>query len=796
MSQVIGSPLIAAASSATATELWDLPDSIRAAWPGITLRSAFSTDVKAANSLSEERRALVGKPYRTLQFSVTNFHQSDTFAAMAYTARRATAGSPVPLYCDVSFLASPASGSTLTLMSAPSTRRFCVGGRVLVILPRRRLTAAAHELHRVSAIDDGAKTITLIGALASTFPAGSRVFPVIESRLQLASEFTVLNDAMLSGQFEAQETPGRSALSVLQAGNTVPAGMSFDDVDGLPIFDFALDWGAVKQGVARDGGYAQNGRAEVGQFYGTRPRFTFNLPLILKGRTESMRLVRFFESRMGRAFPFWFIDNLRMFIPSAKTSTTLDVPKLTPANLWNFIDHIGILLANGTRIVRRITSRTTIGDIDRLTMADALPSFNLADVKRMSAARLVRLSSDELVENWITDEHMRTSMGLIELLEEKDVTLGIASPSSGNAATDRFEIPDVCCDPMDSEAAPPPPPPATMYRLARLCVDGELGPITEVGMTEADAESIENFAYAGRCYGFNHADPTVDFIPSTLLTPGSVTETGSGGCATCEEDDEALEDDDTLFVQISPCVGNPDSRSLWLRVDDLANDITLCLDEIEPLCAYCYTVTYDPEAFVRRLDLPEVNVKFRPHNITVIAEELDCDNEECSPAEPPTCAACGLTCQAEDSYWEVEVYEVTGTLGTCLTGVKTLPHYSPVDGSIVGGAPADSHAWQNEDGDHMFINCITSNLSGVLANPGGCLVPMTFSVSSFSGNSFDITKTVPPFEDAPSGTMKIRGTLKNNRCCKCENDDCVATSDNSEATTTDCTASQDDGCPA
>ncbi len=636
MSETISSPLVPAAGSATAGELWELPDSLRADWKsGVYLRTGFSTDVTAANSLSEERRALMGKPRRILSFNVTSLYQADAMPLLAYCARRASAGSSIPLYCDVSFLASPASGSTLTLMSAPSTRRFCVGGRVLVMLPRRRLTAAAHELHRVSAIDDGAKTITLIGALASTFPAGSRVFPVIESRLQLVSEFTVLNDQMLTGQFDAQETPGRSALSVLQAGNTVPAGMSFDDVDGLPIFDFALDWGAVKQGVARDGGYAQNGRAEVGQFYGTRPRFTFNLPLILKGRAESMRLVRFFESRMGRAFPFWFIDNLRLFIPSAKTSTTLDVPKLTPANLWNFIDNIGILLANGTRIVRTITSRTTIGSIDRLTLANALPSFNLADVKRMSAARLVRFSSDELVENWITDEHMRTSVGLTELLEEKEVTLGIASPSSGNAATDRFEIPDVCCDPMDTEAAPPPPPPATMYRLARLCVDGELGPLTEVGMTEADAESIENFIYAGACYGFNHADPTVDFIPSTLLTPGSVTETGSGGCAACE--DEALETDDTLFVQIMPCAGNPDTRSLWLRVDDLDHDITLCLNEIEPLCAYCYTVTYDPDTFVRRADLPEVHVKFRPHNITVVAEEIDCGAEECPATAPVTC---------------------------------------------------------------------------------------------------------------------------------------------------------------
>jgi hypothetical protein len=86
---------------------------------------------------------------------------------------------------------------------------------------------------------------------------------------------------------------------------------------------------------------------------------------------------------------------------------------------------IGIVMNDGTRIVRQVDDVEDLGSVYRLTLhAPSLPMLDYAnDTRMISRARISRFNTDELKEVWSTDGVADATTELIETLEEKDVIL-------------------------------------------------------------------------------------------------------------------------------------------------------------------------------------------------------------------------------------------------------------------------------------------------------------------------------------------------------------------------------------
>ena len=78
------------------------------------------------------------------------------------------------------------------------------------------------------------------------------------------------------------------------------------------------------------------------------------------------------------------------------------------------MDYIGIVLKDGTMIVREVVTIQAVLGVWRVTAATALPSINLSDIKRIARARIMRFDADAMQETWATDDVMTTRLGFIE----------------------------------------------------------------------------------------------------------------------------------------------------------------------------------------------------------------------------------------------------------------------------------------------------------------------------------------------------------------------------------------------
>lgn len=264
------------------------------------------------------------------------------------------------------------------------------------------------------------------------------IFPVIECDLELSTTANAVTDYVSDAVVTLTETPGPSALDPLIEPGDTPLG--YDEHDGYPILHLPIDWTQVQFGAFRPGERDRVGITNVAQTYGPYPGASFNLPFVTFTREDTFALMEFFDSRGGRLYPFW------LFAPFHGT-TAHDIPISTLIRFeyriddydWDVYTHLGVYRkSTGDYSVHEITSAASSGGYVNIVLADALPTTTLSDLE-VSIAHLVRFDTDEYTEEWITDEAHRTSLPVVQLLNEGVVEADLLPLCGDGSGGDEWE---------------------------------------------------------------------------------------------------------------------------------------------------------------------------------------------------------------------------------------------------------------------------------------------------------------------------------------------------------------------
>lgn len=385
----------------------------------VAVETAWQTLVdQAEESLAEERSGLVSRPARTLRIRWTGLSRVEGHRIFLALAAAGLAGLDLPLYCDQ---APTTAASSATTINCPTTdRRFAVGKRVVIHSLERGRAADDAETPTIQSIAAGA--LTLAAPLVGTFPAGSLVYPLVETLPVVEPQVTFLSNDAMEIELACVE-PIEGSIPALVAAGSDPAGFSL--LDQWPIFDVEPNWATgIRFGLVTQSSAYSQGRSSLVEVRGPRPRAAIDFELLASSRAAAFKVLRFFDSRGGRLCPFWLVNPAATWTPTDIAAGYVDVEEAgSAAETEAQLTHVGIVLVDGTVHVREITSVIDNGDTWRIALNPVLPTIDLEDVRRAAPAFFVRFASDTLNESWATDRVCRIGIRTVEVLGEDSVSL-------------------------------------------------------------------------------------------------------------------------------------------------------------------------------------------------------------------------------------------------------------------------------------------------------------------------------------------------------------------------------------
>ena len=422
MSAVVPRPLAAADGPGVVGQVYRPGYLFLVQWADpVELATAFDTSVTQAQTLAEERKGLLSRPTRVGELSLVALKEREAWQLQMFITRYSQADSLVPLFADFTKITVAASGSVLTCDT--TERRFFEGARVIIAELRNRPALADFEVATIAAGGVAAGALTLTGAVGRTYPVGSRVYPAIEARLSLGGSLEVVTDRDMTNRLSWSEHIGASQLPGLVPVGTTPAG--FSSYAGDVIMHVTPDWSRHTTGPRRIARGSRAGRGVSVATWGARPLVAKSLGWQFLTRAAAFNVLRFFDSRGGRLHPFLLPSFLDDFTTLALGTITVDVTPNGPVFDYAHTTHLAIFMRDETLVVREIDSVARLSSsVDQITLDTALPSgLLLADVRRVSACHRVRFDRDELRETWQTNQAVTMACPVVEVINEKTVTV-------------------------------------------------------------------------------------------------------------------------------------------------------------------------------------------------------------------------------------------------------------------------------------------------------------------------------------------------------------------------------------
>lgn len=390
----------------------------------IRVETAWLTDITKALTGAEERRSIRDRPTRSMAVLFHGLTQEEATGLWMNLLTFAKARLLMPLYTDYAKLTGPSSGSTLPC--DPTLRRFFPGCRVVIHYWERRRFPTMVEYGRIESV--GPDGIVLKDALAGSFPANARVYPVIECEANVDQIASAIADERSEMRLQFHEVTGQNTLP-----SSVPPMSDLGDVEsfrGHPILPLRHAWQADPEMMVRQEGdrYA-SGRGFVTDLRGD-PKVGWVLFFRGRDRKSSWDILTFFESRMGRTRPFWAVAPIDLFSPVGLTTTEIHVRQFGELEqLEEFVKYIAIVGRDGSvglRGVDSIVSGTHAGeDVWTITFDEAFTQVvsNLDKLARVTFAHLLRADQDYVTEEWTSTEMCSIFVPVIEVPEEKEVEL-------------------------------------------------------------------------------------------------------------------------------------------------------------------------------------------------------------------------------------------------------------------------------------------------------------------------------------------------------------------------------------
>lgn len=398
------------------------------------LRSSYLTDVVIAATGAESRLGLRIKPARAMDVvwrqSADEFDAADVsrLDRLYVFARRLTGSRfAVPLYPDQRDLGAAYISTDTELLFDTTQGRWFVGGRVAVVQRDWLGGYASHSFHTISEVFSD--RIVLDAQLGVAVPADSVVVPMIDCETSLEAELFHETGCLAEVSVTVHEVAGANQLPASRSDT--PAGTPTHD--GVPILDVDPDWSdGVRRRRSRQGAEFTSGRARGVAPLAARAREVHELSFLCQrgcgddARQDGWRLVEFFDTRLGRLRSFWHVDQERIWAVQALSANFVEI---TPFGAFDDFSEelqggqIGLVMSSGDFYVRDAVTVQDLGASWRITVDPVLPALSVASVDRVARARRVRFDSDEMEERWLNAGLVETSLTVIEVLEEKDVTL-------------------------------------------------------------------------------------------------------------------------------------------------------------------------------------------------------------------------------------------------------------------------------------------------------------------------------------------------------------------------------------
>ena len=359
-------------------------------------RLEWLTDVMHAPTGEEQRRRQREAPRVFLEFDT--LHSGAERRQLEHVVTLNGAGSwDVPLVQDGAELETAAASGTTTLVADARLRRFTVGGRALVMAQDPR----HFEVHEVAAFSD--TEVELDTALASTWPAGTTVAPLVEGRLDAVP---------MLPRFTGNDLQARLSFRVLEP-------MDWSDAHGMPsyrgamVLEMPITWSAdPEHRPDRDVAVVDNSTG-VPAFYDQPgiPLAGFRYQVDLVGRDELAAFRSLLYALAGRWTPIWVPSravDLVAVAPLASGSPLLDVQWMGISDWPLQVNRrdLRIELADGTILYRRITAVSALsGSVERLVLdANLGVDVAAAGVALISFLCLCRQESDtNLLRYWSGD---------------------------------------------------------------------------------------------------------------------------------------------------------------------------------------------------------------------------------------------------------------------------------------------------------------------------------------------------------------------------------------------------------
>ncbi len=355
---------------------------------------SWLTNILANNRGAEQRRSLRAAPRKGWQASFTaeGAERALFDLSMAGWGRRVWA---LPVWVDVLQLDAALPAGSSAIACDTTGRDFRVGGLALL------RGETAFDTEAVEILDMTAAGLTLKRVTQSTWPAGTRLYPLRSARLTEMPQTTRRTDALLQADcsFELTESADWPAAlpTTLYRGRPVFAQRPDESTD--------LSYSYERLTLLLDnttGKAAVTDTASKG-FVLQQHRWC------LAGRAEHSAWRSLLYALQGRAKSIWLPTHAQDLVPVEPLSGSL--LKVQRVGYTRFgVGQLGrqdirIELADGSVLMRRITAALESGPIEELAVDADFPGvIQPGQVARISYMALCRLASDDIELEHLTDQ--------------------------------------------------------------------------------------------------------------------------------------------------------------------------------------------------------------------------------------------------------------------------------------------------------------------------------------------------------------------------------------------------------
>lgn len=352
---------------------------------GVSERLEWLTSVLGSPSGAEQRFALRLTPRRSFEALFTAAGAERTLLDLA-VGKTGAGDWWLPLWHDVGRLTADAASGAGSLLLDTTNREFAAGGFAML-----HGGAFSSEVVEIASVASG--SLTLAGATAAAWPAGTRVFPAVRAALAEQPRFTKKGGRAFEGVIRFE----------VSGANPWTAATLSADYLGYPVLadrpDEAEDiTHAYSRLVAElDGQTGLKARVDTAGLGFTAQQYRW----FLHDRAQHAAFRSLLYALQGRLVPVWlptFTDDLTLAAPASSGATTIEVALCGYARFGG--PRVGrrdirIELDNGVVMHRRVSAAAEGATTETLTLASGISQdISPETVRRISFMSLSRLDQD------------------------------------------------------------------------------------------------------------------------------------------------------------------------------------------------------------------------------------------------------------------------------------------------------------------------------------------------------------------------------------------------------------------